>query len=95
MGVKPSEDFVSRDIVLRALSACVPPHCKREITVSLGQGNPPDCWDVKISDGKTHMVFYVPPETSRRTINDIVRRFDIPKFWFYEPMTIPVAGPIN
>ena len=71
---------VSRDVVLRAIRACRPPHAPRRLTISERSGNAPNCWFVTISDGnKKHMVMYIPPETCRRTINEIARHFNVPK----------------
>jgi hypothetical protein len=65
-----------------------PPHSPKKLYVSPrpGLGD----WFVEVSpiDEPGHLE-YIPPELSRRTVNRLVRRYEIPKPWFYNPLLIP------
>ena len=73
-----------RATVLKALRAAGPPHSPYKLTVVERAD-----WFVALSDGKFSMVEYIPPETGRRTVNHLSRRYKVPKAWFYEPTFIP------
>jgi hypothetical protein len=80
---------VARDIVLRALRAAGPPNTPRKVFVS----EQPGSWFVTVSDGVTALLEYIPPEVGLRTVNQLSRRFKVPKEWFVEPLLIPIETP--
>ena len=77
--------YVARSVILRALRATAPPHAPHRLTVTEH-----DNWWVTISDNaKWTLKEYLPLEVTQRTVNHLCERFNVPKTWLYEPLSIP------
>jgi hypothetical protein len=79
------ETGAARENVLRALRRAGPPHSPKKLTVV--EGN--DWWVVVSDDVKWTLNYYLPPNVDRHVVNQISRRFQVPKVWFYEPLIAP------
>jgi hypothetical protein len=81
-----ADDYVPREVVLKAARAAGPPHSPKKLIVL----EDTEGYFVTISDGKKWTLKeFIPPEVARREINHLIARFKIPRIWFYEPLTIP------
>ena len=83
------EDRVARDVVFRALAAAGPPHSPYKLYISVD--NPKEDYWVTISDGtRPGHVTYIPNSgLTRQSVNRLVKRYGVPKDWFYTPLLIP------
>ena len=77
---------MARVVALRALKAAGPPHSPKKLTVV----EDPESWWVTVSDNeKWTLKEYLPTEICKATINHLCERFEVPKLWFYDPLSCP------